>query len=104
MIGLPWPECFGNLCSSSGLHPTELHLLLRFLAEAPDAHTEGFRQALPFMLRIGSGGSPGTKAQWEESGGGVTAAGPVQFLLPGLLQVWNNPHVYDVYVAVLLLP
>ena len=68
--------CMGALCRR--LLPCS-HT--RFLAEAPEAHTEEFRKALPFMLRIGSS-SRGAPAQ----DCGVTTAGPVQFLLPGLLQ------------------
>lgn len=60
----------------------------RFLAEAPEAHTEEFRKALPFMLRVGSS-SRGAPAQDV----GVTTAGPVQFLLPGLLQASAQPVV-----------
>ena len=58
----------------------------RYLAEVPDAHTEAFREALPFMLQLSE---PAVSAV----PGGAGAAGildttcGVQFLLPGLLQV-----------------
>ena len=72
----------------------------RFLAEAPDAHTDGFRQALPFMLRIGAITASSKGAGREDPSGGVTvAAGPVQFLLPGLLQVggwWQQMLLFSV--------
>ncbi|GAX74169.1 hypothetical protein CEUSTIGMA_g1618.t1 [Chlamydomonas eustigma] len=61
-----------------------VRLLGRFLAEAPDSHTDAFRQALPFMLRVGSA-SPSSSSLVSFIPTGVTAAGPVQFLLPGLL-------------------
>ena len=57
----------------------------RYLAEAPEAHTEEFRQALPFMLLVGSSSSGAAGGS-----GSASAAGPMQFLLPGLLQVCKD--------------
>ncbi len=60
---------------------------LRYLAEVPDAHTEAFREALPFMLQLSEPAGVSSAAGGTGATGGADRACGIQFLMPGLLQV-----------------